>query len=402
MSDAMLWMALSGGELLLVAFVLLLAYWIRHSGMARRDRKAVARLIAGARKGKAEREAVIAHFLKEKMGLSGAAFEQAKVALLREELRLLQRFADTYRRRDSASAAQFQLDVEAALAPYLDLSGAGGAAAVPEATVDLSEMEALRERNVRLSEELSVTMDTMSRMLSEYSTMFTVSDSATDPGDDAGAAVSVGRSQAGSPDKAPAVTSADDTGELSVGEAIATATAAAAIATDAVLADATDDISSDLVEDLHTDETVVVSEDDILDALAGRTGEVSEGPAAQSGESLEMRGRSTLGQEDLDIAPSEDLEPDADIAERIPEEDMEVLLAQAEQSVPGTEAEDGGEDSVPAEQPVEPDEIDRLLERDPLEVGLDDLFDSDDMAVLDDEVPAKTKPPADDDEAIAI
>ncbi|MFN2154742.1 MAG: hypothetical protein ACK2UX_05865, partial [Anaerolineae bacterium] len=249
-----------------------------------------------------------------------------------------------------------------------------------------------------LSEELSVTMDTMSRMLSEYSTMFTVSDSATDPGDDAGAAVSVGRSQAGSPDKAPAVTSADDTGELPVGEA----TAAAAIATGAVLADATDDISSDLVEDLHTDETVVVSEDDILDALAGRTGEVSEGPAAQSGEGLEMRGRSTLGQEDLDIALSEDLEPDADIAERIPEEDMEVLLAQAEQRVPGTEAEDGGEDSVPAEQPVEPDEIDRLLERDPLEVGLDDLFDSDDMAVLDDEVPAKTKPPADDDEAIAI
>ena len=46
------------------------------------------------------------------MGLSGAAFEQAKVALLREELRLLQRFADTYRRRDSSSAAQFQLDVE--------------------------------------------------------------------------------------------------------------------------------------------------------------------------------------------------------------------------------------------------------------------------------------------------
>ena len=322
------------------------------------------------------------------------------MALLREELRLLQRFADTYRRRDSASAAQFQLDVEAALAPYLDLSGAGGAAAVPEATVDLSEMEALRERNVRLSEELSVTMDTMSRMLSEYSTMFTISDSASDPGDDAGAAMSVGRSQAGSSDEPPAVTSADDTGELPLGEA--TATAEAAATTDAVLADATDDISSDLVEDLHTDETVVVSEDDILDALAGGTGEVSEGPAAQSGEGFEMRGRSTLGQEDLDIAPSEDLEPDADIAERIPEEDMEVLLAQAEQSVPGTEAEDGGEDSVPAEQPVEPDEIDRLLERDPLEVGLDDLFDSDDMAVLDDEVPAKTKPPADDDEAIAI
>ena len=396
MNNALLWMALGGGELLLIAFVLLLVYWIRHSSMARRDRKAVARLIAGARKGKAEREATIAHFLKEKMGLSGAAFEQAKVALLREELRLLQRFADTYRRRDSSSAAQFQLDVEAALAPYQDLSGT--AATVPEARIDLSELESLRERNERLSEELSVTMDTMSRMLSEYSTMFTIGDSATEPGDVAGVAESAGPAQEGAVDDLPPDASADDTGESPVEEAAA---AASASSTEEARADAEEAISSDLVEDLHTDETVVVSEDDILGALGGGTEEVSAGPAVQPGDGIEMRRRPVLEQEELDIAPSEDLEADADIAERIPEGDVEALLAEVEQSA-AIEAEDGVEEIVSAEQPVEPDEIDRLLERDPLEEGLDDLFDNDDIAVLDDEVPARTKTPKDDDDAIAI
>ena len=400
MNNALLWMALGGGELLLVAFVLLLVYWIRHSGMARRDRKAVARLIAGVRKGKAEREATIAHFLKEKMGLSGAAFEQAKVALLREELRLLQRFADTYRRRDSSSAAQFQLDVEAALASYQDLSGgAGGTAAVPEAPIDLSELESLRERNERLSEELSVTMDTMSRMLSEYSTMFTIGASAAEPGDVAGAAESAGQVQEGAVDDLSPAASTDDTGESPVEEA---ATEAAAISSGEALADAAEAVSTGLVEDLYTDETVVVSEDDILGALGGGTEEAPEGPAVPPGDSIEMRRRPALEQEELDIASSEALEPDADIAERIPEGDVEALLAEVEQSAPGAEIEVGTEETVSAEQPIEPDEIDGLLERDPLEEGLDDLFDNDDMAVLDDEAPARTKTPKDDDDAIAI
>jgi len=86
---------------------------------------------------------------------------------------LLQRFSDIYKRRDSGSAAQFFMCVEAMLEPYHQLNGGSGA--VENTENDASndeELELLRLENTRLSDELTVTMDTMSRMLNEYSTMF--------------------------------------------------------------------------------------------------------------------------------------------------------------------------------------------------------------------------------------
>jgi hypothetical protein len=61
----------------------------------------------------------------------------------------------------------------AALAPYYELEGGGIVVAQEQADEDTSELENLRAENQRLSDELSVTMETMSRMLNEYSTMFT-------------------------------------------------------------------------------------------------------------------------------------------------------------------------------------------------------------------------------------
>jgi len=156
---------------MLVAFVFLLVSWIRHHSASRRDRKAIQQLVARVRKGKEDRGRAIASFLSEQMGLTGADLEKMKVAILREELRLMQAFADIYTRRDAGAAARFQLSVEASVAPYHALRGAG-AYGDPESQVDSAELEALRRENTRLSEELAVTMDTMSRMLSEYSGMF--------------------------------------------------------------------------------------------------------------------------------------------------------------------------------------------------------------------------------------
>ncbi len=170
MSDALFWLAVTGGEALLVVFVLLLIYWLRHSAAGRRDRQAVKRLVETVRKGRPEREAAIDQFLAARMGLEGGERDRTRVAILREELALLQRFAKVYRDRESGDAAQFHLTVEAATAPYLGLSG--GAMATGGGEVDPGELEALRQENQRLSEELTVTMETMSRMLSEYSSMF--------------------------------------------------------------------------------------------------------------------------------------------------------------------------------------------------------------------------------------
>ena len=60
----------------------------------------------------------------------------------------------------------------AALGPYQQLEAYAEPLQGEHRAIDRAEIEALRAENLRLSEELTVTMETMSRMLSEYSTLF--------------------------------------------------------------------------------------------------------------------------------------------------------------------------------------------------------------------------------------
>lgn len=177
MSDTMVVMvAALAAEVLLLLFALLGFAWFRNRAAQRRDDKAIRVLVTRVKNAKTEREATIARFLGERMGLAGEPLEQLKTAMIRAELVLLQRFAGVYKKRDAGSAAQFDIDFLAALAPYQELQGSGvvveGAGESEQERADMSELEALRAENARLSDELSVTMETMSRMLNEYSTMF--------------------------------------------------------------------------------------------------------------------------------------------------------------------------------------------------------------------------------------
>jgi len=165
-------MAVLAGELLLVLFVLLLVAWYRNRAARRRDNKAIRVLVTRIKNGRTERETGIARYLAEQVGLCGEPLEQAKAAILRAELVLLQRFAGVYKKRDAGSAAQFDIDLAAAVAPYHALQSDEIVVAADEPNADLSQLEQLREDNARLSEELRVTMETMSRMLNEYSSMF--------------------------------------------------------------------------------------------------------------------------------------------------------------------------------------------------------------------------------------
>jgi hypothetical protein len=165
--------AILAGELLLVLLVLLSYAWFRNRALRRRDTKAIRVLATRIKNSRTERETKIARFLGEQMGISGEALEQAKTAMLRAELLLLQRFAGVYTKRDAGAAAQFDMDLMAALAPYYELEGGGIVVTQEQPDEDTSVLESLRAENQRLSDELSVTMETMSRMLNEYSTMFT-------------------------------------------------------------------------------------------------------------------------------------------------------------------------------------------------------------------------------------
>ena len=174
MSNSMLIMLASLlGEIVLLALVLLTIAYLRSRAQRKRDLKAVKTLIARIKNGKAEREKTILQFLEQGMGLSGEALQQAKVATLRAELGMLQRIAGVYRLRESAALARMDDDLFAAIGPYHALVAGPAEAADSDATpVDDNELEQLRKENQRLSEELTITMETMGRMLNEYSSMF--------------------------------------------------------------------------------------------------------------------------------------------------------------------------------------------------------------------------------------
>lgn len=154
-----------GGELLLLLLGLLTFSWWRHRAARQRDAQAIEALVSRVKKAKGEREAVIGSFLAGRLGMSGEALRQGQVALLRAELRLLQRLATVYQRRDAEAAAYLDRDLYAALEPYYGLQPEHLVAA---AEAGGGECDALRAENQRLTEELRVIMQNISRMVGHY------------------------------------------------------------------------------------------------------------------------------------------------------------------------------------------------------------------------------------------
>lgn len=186
MSHAMLMvLAALGGELLLVSLGLLSFSWWRNRAARRRDDQAVRALVERVKEARGEREASIARFLGEHMGMSGEALTRAQADLLRAELQLLQRLAVVYKRRDAQAAADLDRDLYAALASYHALRGAHGSTPTEAAH---RELEGLRAENQRLTEELRSAMENMSRMVNDFSSMLPAATSPveTSPADTVG------------------------------------------------------------------------------------------------------------------------------------------------------------------------------------------------------------------------
>jgi hypothetical protein len=173
MSPTLVWVAIAIGELVLLLGLALVVSGFRSRAVRRRDRQAVETLVAKVRQHSAERDRAIRVFLVERFGLADETLDAAAVALLQEELRLYQTFANLYLRRDPDVVAAFDLAVQRAVSPYWRLPGASvPAPAEVGAEAQLAQVEALRAQNQLLSEELQITMSTMTRMLHEYSGMF--------------------------------------------------------------------------------------------------------------------------------------------------------------------------------------------------------------------------------------
>ncbi|MCB1858190.1 MAG: hypothetical protein KDI63_07960 [Gammaproteobacteria bacterium] len=158
-------------ETLLVCLVVLLVIVALSMVRKRRERAAVRGLISRIKDDDERRHNETRELLQQCYFLPPETAEAVADEMGREEKRLYQALINLYLRRDASALANINTVVEATLAPYrkLPIPAPGDKSVQDDQTADL---EHLRDENERLKTELGVTMETMGRMLNEYSSMY--------------------------------------------------------------------------------------------------------------------------------------------------------------------------------------------------------------------------------------
>jgi hypothetical protein len=140
-----------------------------------RIRKAAHHLAERVQNDKPARTERLKELLTEKFGYSGDELEQTVRSITQAEMQLFQNLINGYMQDNQALLHQVNVDEENLVLAYQELKVPEKVGDVSEATgngEEKDEMQRLQEENKRLSDELRVTMDTMGRMLNEYSSMF--------------------------------------------------------------------------------------------------------------------------------------------------------------------------------------------------------------------------------------
>ena len=136
-----------------------------------RDRKAAASIIQKIKEDEQRRRAETKKIMIHKFGFDDVAAEKLTVKIDLEELAFYQKIINMYLLRDASVLDVLNINYEASVTPYRTLEPPGSGSSANSAD-EPKDMVHLKKENKRLSEEIAVTMQTMGRMLSEYSSMF--------------------------------------------------------------------------------------------------------------------------------------------------------------------------------------------------------------------------------------
>ncbi|MCU7944859.1 MAG: hypothetical protein KZQ87_19500 [Candidatus Thiodiazotropha sp. (ex Cardiolucina cf. quadrata)] len=138
-----------------------------------RIRRAAAHLAERVKTDKAKREQRLKVLLQDRYQYKEAELQQTLHNMMQTEMLLYQNVINGFLKDDQVHLQQIDVDVENLVLGYqgLEVSSAPATSST-QASDSNEEITKLKEENERLSEELRVTMDTMGRMLNEYSTMF--------------------------------------------------------------------------------------------------------------------------------------------------------------------------------------------------------------------------------------
>jgi hypothetical protein len=168
------------GELLLVTTITSILMLVMAVVRKKRDRSAAGALIARIKEGEGRRETETRALLQQNLGQGRELLETLVKKVGREEKRFYQTLINLYLKRDAGALENLQVAFEGATEPYRTLKvpqrqeSEEIVPVVVESAVgdDSAEVARLKDENEKLSEELRITMDTMGRMLSEYSSMY--------------------------------------------------------------------------------------------------------------------------------------------------------------------------------------------------------------------------------------
>jgi hypothetical protein len=137
-----------------------------------RIRKAASHLAERVQADKEKRSERLKKLLEEHYQLQSPKLDQTLHGIVQTEMTLYQNMLNGFLKDDQVSLQQIDVDVENLVLSYQALAGDVTVTEGSGGGADSDEVEALKAENERLAEELKVTMDTMGRMLNEYSTMF--------------------------------------------------------------------------------------------------------------------------------------------------------------------------------------------------------------------------------------
>ncbi len=162
-------------ELVLLLLAVDVVLMVRFVRKRRREKASIERLVTLVRQGAERRKKETRELLEKKYGYSGENLEKSTRKIIREEKRFYQMLANLFTTRDTVAIENLSITFEEAVEPYRTLEPpriAEESEADGEEKDDSAEIKRLNKLNQELSDELKVTMNTISKMLHEYSTIF--------------------------------------------------------------------------------------------------------------------------------------------------------------------------------------------------------------------------------------
>lgn len=157
--------------ILLVALIVVLWKQIKSKNT---ERKALEQLVSQVKEQSQTRAEETGSFLQDLYDLSDSELSVAVTTIDKQERQFFQKLVDVLGRSDASQITSLDASVAELVDTYKSLKPKPieAAAKAGEADNDEDDLEALRAENASLAEELKITRETMSGMISEFGNMF--------------------------------------------------------------------------------------------------------------------------------------------------------------------------------------------------------------------------------------